>query len=460
VNPPCILTIAGSDSGGGAGIQADLKAIMMQGCYGLSVVTALTAQNTRTVAAISAPEPDFVAAQLKAVMDDFPIRAAKTGMLFSAPIIEAVASGLSGKAFPLVVDPVCVSQSGAELLRPEAASALKERILPLADLLTPNKPEAEFLTGVTIETRDDLERAAGILLDLGAKAVLVKGGHFGGGHSDGASKDDVLDWLALPGRDMEVLPMPRVDTKNTHGTGCTLSAAIAANLGCGMELVEAVRAAQAYLNLCLRAGYDLGLGDGPPNHLAPYLGLRQREAVLRELERVGGELLGMEGLAALVPEVRMNFALAAPYASKIEDVAAFSGRITCTRRGRLIIPGCAEFAASSHMAKVVLAAASVNPAVTSAVNIRYNARILAAVDAAGLRNVWFDRADEPQDVKEREGSTLEWGTRRALLDAADPAGVDAVSDPGEKGKEPIIRLLGKDASDVLEKLRKVLRNLS
>jgi hydroxymethylpyrimidine kinase / phosphomethylpyrimidine kinase / thiamine-phosphate diphosphorylase len=455
VNPPSILTIAGSDSGGGAGIQADLKAIMMQGCYGLSVVTALTAQNTRTVAAISAPEPDFVALQLKTVMDDFPIRAAKTGMLFSAPIIEAVADGLSGKTFPLVVDPVCVSQSGAELLQPEAVTALTKRILPLADLLTPNKPEAEFLTGVTIATRDDLERAAKILLDCGAKAVLIKGGHF-----EGAREEDVTDWLALPGRELEALTMPRVDTKNAHGTGCTLSAAIAANLGLGMGLLDAVRAAQSYLNLCLRAGYDLGLGDGPPNHLAPYLGLRAREAVLRELERVGDELLGMEGLAALVPEVRMNFALAAPYASKIEDVAAFSGRITCTRRGRLIIPGCAEFAASSHMAKVVLAAASVNPAVTSAVDIRYNARVLAALDAAGLRNVWFDRADEPQEVKEREGSTLEWGTRRALLDADDPASVDAVSDPGEKGKEPIIRLLGADASDVLGKLRKVLRNLS
>lgn len=455
MNPPCILTIAGSDSGGGAGIQADLKAIMMQGCYGLSVVTALTAQNTRTVAAISAPEPDFVAVQLKTVMDDFPIRAAKTGMLFSAPIIEAVADGLSGMTFPLVVDPVCVSQSGAELLQPEAVTALTKRILPLADLLTPNKPEAEFLTGVTIATRDDLERAAKILLDCGAKAILIKGGHF-----EEAREEDVTDWLALPGRELEALVMPRVGTKNAHGTGCTLSAAIAANLGLGMGLPDAVRAAQGYLNLCLRAGYDLGLGDGPPNHLAPYLGLRAREAVLRELERVGDELLGMEGLAALVPEVRMNFALAAPYASKIEDVAAFSGRITCTRRGRLIIPGCAEFAASSHMAKVVLAAASVNPAVTSAVDIRYNARILAALDAAGLRNVWFDRADEPQEVKEREGSTLEWGTRRALLDADDPASVDAVSDPGEKGKEPIIRLLGADASDVLGKLRKVLRNLS
>ncbi len=268
MNPPCILTIAGSDSGGGAGIQADLKTIMMQGCYGLSVIAALTAQNTRTVAGIHAPDPEFAALQLSVVLEDFPMAAAKTGMLFSAGIIEAVADGLAGKTFPLVVDPVCVSQSGVDLLQPEAVEALKARLLPLADLLTPNIPEAELLSGVSIGSESDAAEAIRRLLDMGAKAVLLKGGHAE------AAGEDVTDYLQASGGELRELRMPRVATKHTHGTGCTLSAAIASHLGLGEGLEAAVRAAQGYLNMCLRRGYALGGGEGPPNHLAPWLEMR------------------------------------------------------------------------------------------------------------------------------------------------------------------------------------------
>lgn len=274
MQPPCVLTVAGSDSGGGAGIQADLKTFMMQGCYGLSAITALTAQNTRVVTAIEAPTPGFVAEQLRVVMADFPIRAAKTGMLFSAPIIEAVAGELSRKDFPLVVDPVCVAQSGARLLLPEAVAALAARIIPLADLLTPNRHEAELLAGLPIETPEDAREAMRRLLGLGAGAVLLKGGHFEAGSGDSGAV--VVDHLATSdGREWEFV-RPYVATKNTHGTGCTLSAAIAAHLALGKPLAAAVDAARDYLQLALVTAYDLGRGDGPVNHLAPYLRL-QRE---------------------------------------------------------------------------------------------------------------------------------------------------------------------------------------
>ena len=177
--PPCILTIAGSDSGGGAGIQADLKTITVIGGFGMSVITALTAQNGVGVAGIHAPEPGFVGLQLKTVREGFPIAAAKTGMLFSAEIIEAVEAGLQGREFPLVVDPVCVSQSGQRLLREDAVNALRWHILPKADLLTPNRPEAELLADMKIDSEKDIDVAARKLLDMGPKAVLIKGGHFG-----------------------------------------------------------------------------------------------------------------------------------------------------------------------------------------------------------------------------------------------------------------------------------------
>ncbi len=259
---PNILTIAGSDSGGGAGIQADLKTIMMLGGYGMSVITALTAQNGLGVTGIHAPAAQFVLQQLEAVRQGFPVAAAKTGMLFSAEIISALAEALVKKDFPLVVDPVSVSQSGSPLLQEDAVESLRSKLLPLADLLTPNRPEAELLAGMRIETESDVAEAARRLLSFGARAVLIKGGHFEGGIM-------VTDWLCE--RDGEILPLRQahIDSPNTHGTGCTLSAAIATYLGRGFPLRVAVTKAQEYVNLCLRQSYAPGEGCGPLNHAAP-----------------------------------------------------------------------------------------------------------------------------------------------------------------------------------------------
>ncbi|WP_291319863.1 bifunctional hydroxymethylpyrimidine kinase/phosphomethylpyrimidine kinase [Desulfonatronospira sp.] len=259
---PCALTIAGSDPGGGAGIQADLKTFAMHRVYGLSVVTALTAQNTTGVQGVFAPEPDFVALQLQSVLDDFPVRAAKTGMLFSAEIISALARSLKGVDFPLVVDPVCVSQSGHKLLQDQAVQALRDEILPLSDLITPNRPEAELLTGMTrISSRNDILEAIGRLQDMGAEAVLLKGGHFSQTH-------EVTDWLGMQGEEPLAIIRARVQTNSNHGTGCTLSAAITASLALGMDMREAVEKGRDYLQLALEKSFPLGRGHGPVNHLA------------------------------------------------------------------------------------------------------------------------------------------------------------------------------------------------
>ncbi|MEE0815001.1 MAG: bifunctional hydroxymethylpyrimidine kinase/phosphomethylpyrimidine kinase [Desulfovibrio fairfieldensis] len=259
--PPNILTIAGSDSGGGAGIQADLKTIMALGGYGMSVITALTAQNGLGVTGIQAPEPEFVALELETVLAGFPVAAAKTGMLFSAGIIRAISPILRRRAFPLVVDPVSVSQSGSRLLQEDAVTALKEEILPGCDLLTPNRPEAEMLTGLSIAGVEDAFAAGEKLLHMGARAVLIKGGHMD-------SSIVVTDCLCLPGEAPKALPQAKVETANNHGTGCTLSAAIATGLGKGLPLQVAVTKAQEFLNLALRKSYSPGKGCGPVNHAA------------------------------------------------------------------------------------------------------------------------------------------------------------------------------------------------
>ncbi len=258
---PNVLTIAGSDSGGGAGIQADLKTMEALGVYGMSVITALTAQNGLGVSGIFAATPEFVALQLATVREGFKVKAAKTGMLFSTGIIEAVAAALAERDFPLVVDPVCVSQSGHQLLEESAVASMRQKMLPLADLLTPNRPEAELLSGVEIKDEAGLKEAGRRLLDMGAKAVLIKGGHY--------EEKPILvtDWLfTIQGE--EALRQPHVDTANNHGTGCTLSAAIASFLALDLPLKVAVTNAQQYLNVCLRHGYAPGKGAGPVNHRA------------------------------------------------------------------------------------------------------------------------------------------------------------------------------------------------
>ncbi len=262
--PPVILTIAGSDSGGGAGVQADLKTISVLGGFGTSVFAALTAQNGLGVLGIHEIPPDFVLLQLRAILEGFPVRAAKTGMLSSAAIITALASALEKRPFPLVVDPVCVSQSGHRLLREDAVESLIRHILPLATLLTPNKPEAELLTGMSIESREDIQAAADRLLAMGAGAVLLKGGHF----AEYEDQAVMTDWFGVPGRPVRAFTHPRVETPNNHGTGCTLSAALATLLGLGHTLEDAVCLAQEFLTRALAASYAPGLGAGPPNIMA------------------------------------------------------------------------------------------------------------------------------------------------------------------------------------------------
>ena len=257
-----VLTIAGSDSGGGAGIQADLKTISANRCYGMSVITALTAQNTLGVTAIHAVPVDFVAAQMDAVLSDIGADAVKIGMLFSPELIRTVADGLRRHgAKNIVLDPVMVAQSGDKLLQDEAVAAIKEHLIPLADLITPNLPEASVLLDREITSEADLSAAATDLAAMGAGNVLIKGGHL-----ESENSDDCL-YLGDEGR-LVTLAGERVVTRNNHGTGCTLSSAIAAYLARGEDMETAVRLGKDYIAGAIQAGaaYEIGRGNGPVHH--------------------------------------------------------------------------------------------------------------------------------------------------------------------------------------------------
>ncbi len=259
VRPHRALTIAGSDSGGGAGIQADLKTFEALGVYGMSVITALTAQNTLGVQAVHEVPISFVKAQLDSVAGDIGVDAAKTGMLSSAAIIETVAAGVREHGIDrLVVDPVAASKHGDALLRSDAVDALKRQIIPLSLVVTPNVGEVELLTGVVVRSVADMPAAAAAFNELGARWVVVKGGHLPG-------NEDAVDLLSDGETTIEIRS-ERLATRDTHGTGCTFSAAIAAGLAAGADVVDAVHAAKDYLTGALRRGVRIGEGIGPVDH--------------------------------------------------------------------------------------------------------------------------------------------------------------------------------------------------
>lgn len=252
------LTIAGSDSGGGAGIQADLKTFAAHGVYGTSAITAITAQNTVGVTSVLALPADLVTAQIEAVVSDLGVDAAKTGMLANAAIVEAVAAAIDAFEIPrLVVDPVMVAKSGDRLLEDDAVAALRAELLRRAYVVTPNRMEAEVLAGIAIRSLDDAREAARRIRDLGPSAVVVKGGHFPG--------PEIID-VIYDGHEFIELRGPRVETRNTHGTGCTFAAAIAARLALGTGLVDAIAGAKRYVEHAMRHSVALGRGHGPLNH--------------------------------------------------------------------------------------------------------------------------------------------------------------------------------------------------
>ncbi|RSS81580.1 bifunctional hydroxymethylpyrimidine kinase/phosphomethylpyrimidine kinase [Streptomyces sp. WAC06614] len=256
--PPRCLTVAGSDSGGGAGIQADLKTMLALGVHGMSVLTAVTAQNSLGVHGVWELPAEAVTAQYRAVVDDIGVAAVKTGMLSSAPLVETVAELLAGTDAPAVVDPVGVSKHGDALLATTALDAVREELLPRATVATPNLDEVAQLTGLRVHSEDDMRRAADAVLGFGPRWALIKGGHLGTGH-------EAVDLLS-DGEQELWLRAPRHDNRHTHGTGCTLASAVAAGLARGLPVPEAVTAAKAYVTGALAAGFALGGGIGPVDH--------------------------------------------------------------------------------------------------------------------------------------------------------------------------------------------------
>lgn len=441
-----VLTIAGSDSGGGAGIQADLKTITALGGFGMSVITALTAQNTLGVTGIHEVPPDFVAMQFDAVASDIGIDSAKTGMMASAEILHVVAEKVKQYGIEkLVVDPVMVAKGGARLIREDACETLMKELIPLAFVLTPNIPEAEVLSGLKITGPEDMRAAAAAINRLGAHHVVIKGGHLSGDATD----------ILYDGRQFHTFTVERIETKDTHGTGCTFSAAIATGLAAGKTVYDAVDTAKKYIQAAIKYAWRIGGGHGPTNHFAPVFQEISRHRCLVELKSALQRLLN-EPCGAIIPEVQSNLGYALQDARTPDDVAAVPGRIVRVgdHVGILCEPA---FGASRHIAKIILTAMRYDPQIRCAMNIRFSEDIIRLCKRQGFRVDHFARSEEPPEIKQQEGSSLEWGTNVVLSRGG--AVPDVIFDRGDVGKEPMIRVLGRDPQEVVNKVLIVAKYL-
>lgn len=424
------LTVAGSDSIGGAGIQADVKAMSVVGVHAASVITAVTAQNTCGVDGILPIPEEFIKAQLEAVLKDCDIKAVKTGMLYSAEIVETVADILEDHEMPLIVDPVMVSGTGSSLSDDGYASALKKKLLPMCELVTPNKHEAEVLAKMKIKTRDDLMLACELIGKQGS-SVLMKGGHF--------NTPTVVDYLYLSS-EFTKMEYPRL-RKAGHGSGCVLSSFITANMAKGLDIVNAVLKSRELIQESISSQYAIGKGDVVVNTMVKLKGDTDKFQVLDALDAAAAKIVDTVP-DELVPKGGMNIAMALKDAAGPEEIAAIDKRMV-VHNGILRKNGPAKFGTAEGLSYILLTVMKHSPETRCIMSIAYGDDIMDVMEEVGMTSVTAEMG------KDKFSEATEKALRKCK-------GIpDAIVDKGPK-KDRVIRILAKDTEDMLAKLEEIL----
>ena len=424
------LTVAGSDSIGGAGIQADVKAMSVVGVHATSVITAVTAQNTKGVDGIFPLPVDFVQAQLESVLKDCSIKAVKTGMLYSAEIVETVADILEDHEAPLIVDPVMVSGTGDALSDDDLVRAMKKKLLPICELVTPNKHEAEVLSGMKIKSKDDLFLACELIGKQGS-SVLLTGGHF--------NTPNVVDHLYLSSEFM-TLENPRLERAG-HGSGCVLSSFITANMAKGLDIANAVMKSRELMQDSVSSQYVIGKGDKVINPMVKMKGETDKFKVLEALDAAANKIVNLVP-DEFVPKTGMNIAMALRDAAGPEEIAAIDKRMV-VHNGLLRKNGPAKFGTAEHLSFVLLTAMTHDPETRCVMSIAYSNDVMDVMEEVGMNAV---------SVQMTKDKTAE-ATEEAIAKAG---GIpDAIADKGSR-KNRIIRILAKDTKDMLRKLEEIL----
>lgn len=424
------LTVAGSDSIGGAGIQADVKAMSVVGVHAASVITAVTAQNTCGVDGILPIPEEFIKAQLEAVLKDCDIKAVKTGMLYSAEIVGTVADILEDHEMPLIVDPVMVSGTGSSLSDDGYASALKKKLLPMCELVTPNKHEAEVLAKMKIKTRDDLMLACELIGKQGS-SVLMKGGHF--------NTPTVVDYLYLSS-EFTKMEYPRL-RKAGHGSGCVLSSFITANMAKGLDIVNAVLKSRELIQESISTQYAIGKGDVVVNTMVKLKGDTDKFQVLDALDAAAAKIVDTVP-DELVPKGGMNIAMALKDAAGPEEIAAIDKRMV-VHNGILRKNGPAKFGTAEGLSYILLTVMKHSPETRCIMSIAYGDDIMDVMEEVGMTSVTAEMG------KDKFSEATEKALRKCK-------GIpDAIVDKGPK-KDRVIRILAKDTEDMLAKLEEIL----
>ncbi len=431
----CVLTIAGSDPSGGAGIQNDLKTIAAHGMHGASCMTVVTVQNTTGVVRPSVfLDPSLVEDQILAVSQDLSLSSVKVGLLGNEAISKAVSRALDEiQDVPKVVDPIIKAGTGQDLLSGKALDVLAP-VMRHASVITPNVHEAEALSGMKVRNPEEAKVAARAIIEMGPAAVLIKGGHL--------QKKPFTDVLVTPEGD-KILPGRRIETQSTHGSGCTLSTSLACHLAGGMVIEDAAIYAKRFTEEAMKEGVQVGAGNGPVNPLGKTIREAESLRIIEAIARAVRMLEETPGFSRLIPQVGANIAMAPRGVRDLEDVVGLTGRIIRVN-GRPRACGCPMRGGSSHMARMAFTLRQKSETLGCCMNIRFSQAILDAGRTMGYSVARFERRQEPEGE-----STMSWGLARALETSS--VIPDLVYDLGATGKEAMVRILGSGPEEVAQK---------
>lgn len=438
-----VLSIAGSDSSSGAGIQADLKTLSSLGTYGCSAITAITVQNTKKIFEVFPIPSEIVIRQINSVLNDIRIDAIKIGMVYDGIIINKIFKILKNTNIPIIVDPIFTSTSGKNLIKYEAIKALTKKILPIATIITPNINEATQLSGIDIKNKEDLVKSLTKMKKLGPKNVIVKGGHLLSEHSIDTLIDDKLNIIEFSNS--------RISIPENHGSGCNFSAALTAYISQGYEIPIACKLANEFINSVLKNLLYIGKGYPVTDTALTTSSSAFKFHVIEELSIAINELEAITDIGKLIPETQSNFAYAIPNATSIKEVAGIKGRIVRIDQ-KVKASSCIEFGATQHIASAVISYMNINPLMRAGFNIKYDKKIIELLQSF-MKVSEYDRRLEPQKLKEKEGYTIQWGVKKAILKDKEVRGI---YHKGDIGKVPMIILFGHNPAEIVEYLRKLI----